>query len=75
MTVVFLFPLAFSLFAAVMFVIGDHGTFTKAFFSLLTISAIAMQFVPFLQERVHFLVPLAIQLVVCGSWYIASHLE
>jgi hypothetical protein len=75
MTVVFLFPLAFSLFAAVMFVIGDYSAVAKAVFSILALTAVAMQFTPYLQERVHFLVPLAIQLFVCGSWYVASRFE
>ncbi|MGD9853705.1 MAG: hypothetical protein AB7U20_02020 [Planctomycetaceae bacterium] len=75
MHVIFLFPLVFSLFAALLFVVGDYGMFTKLFFTALVIATVVMQFTPLLRESVHFLVPLGLQLFVGVSWYFASQFE
>jgi len=75
MYVVFLLPLVLSIVAAVLFALGDYGLFTKVFFGALAVIAVALQFVPAWREGVHFLVPLFLQLFVCGSWYVASQLE
>ena len=72
---IFIVPLALSLGAALMFVLGDYGLFTKAFVVVLVAAAASMQFVPALAETVHFLIPLFIQLIVCGWWLVASRLE
>jgi hypothetical protein len=72
---IFIVPLALSLGAAFMFVLGDYGLFTKAFVVMLVVAAASMQFLPALADTVHFLIPLFIQLIVCGWWYIASQLE
>jgi hypothetical protein len=47
----------------------------RGFYVVLTASAAGMQFIPELQVDVHFLVPLFMQLFVCGSWFFASRLE
>ncbi|MCA8984650.1 MAG: hypothetical protein R3C12_06650 [Planctomycetaceae bacterium] len=75
MYVIFLFPLLFSIVATIQFVTGEYGPITKGFFGLLTALAATLQFMPSLQEQVHFLVPLFMQLFVCGCWYFASQFE
>lgn len=75
MYVVFLLPLILSITATTMFVIGEYGPATKGFFVLLTGTALTLQVVPSLQLHVHFLVPLLMQLFVCGCWYFASLME
>jgi hypothetical protein len=72
---IFLFPMALSLVAAVMMLFGDYGLLTKIIVVAMTGAAIAMQFVPPLAVSVHFLVPLFLQLIVCGWWYFASQFE
>ena len=67
---IFLFPLVLSIVAAVAFAISDDVEFsTKAIAILMAAIAAALQFVPVLAEQVHFLVPLAIQLVL-GGWFV-----
>jgi hypothetical protein len=72
---IFIFPLVLSFGAALMFVLGDYSLFTKAFIVVLVVAAASMQFVQALAEAVHFLIPLFIQLIVCGWWYVANKLE
>lgn len=72
---IFTVPMALSLVAAAMFLFGEHGLLTKIIVVLLTVTALALQFVPALSESVHFMVPLFMQLVVCGWWYIAEFVE
>lgn len=74
MYVIFLFPLAFSIIAALQFAMGDCGLFTKITVPLLVVVSIILQFMHPLPELVHFLVPLGIQLIVCGWWYFATEL-
>ena len=71
----FLFPLALSLAAAALFATGDYSLFTRILFPLLAIGALALQFAPGLRENVHFLVPLFMQLFVCGCWSVAMKME
>jgi hypothetical protein len=62
--VIFLFPLALSIAATIYFVISeDFGPVAKACAVLLTLGSILFTFVPPLQT--HFLVPLAMQMIVC----------
>jgi hypothetical protein len=72
---IFTVPLALSLVAAAMILFGEHGFLTKIIVVLLAGAALALQFVPALSESVHFMVPLFLQLVVCGWWYIAEFVE
>ena len=72
---IFLFPLALSLAAALMFLIGDFALPTKGFYVGLTALAAALQFVPALRAEVHFLVPLGLQLFVCGAWYFCNAMD
>ena len=73
--VIFILPLAMSLVAAVMFALGDYSLATKVVVVALVGIAASLQFVPVLAETVHFIVPLLIQLIVCGWWYVAWQLE
>lgn len=72
MYVIFLFPLVFSVFATYQFLSGDSGRGAKIAISVLLLASLALQFVPPLPELVHFLVPLGMQLVICGWWYFAN---
>ena len=61
MKVIFLFPLAFAFFGTIFILINeDFGRVAKGFAVTLTTASIVLLFTP-----VHFLVPLAMQLVVC----------
>jgi len=71
----FIVLLVFSIAAAAMFVLGDYGIGTKATVTILVASSACLQFVPQLQQSVPFAVPMLMQLIVCGWWYIASRLE
>ena len=64
-----------SVAAALMFVLGDYGFGTKCFFVLATVAALIMQFVPPVSANVHFLVPMGLQILVVGSFAIASQFE
>lgn len=75
MYVIFLFPLVFSVFAAIQFLTGDHGLGTKVAIAVLLLTSIALQFVPPLPELVHFLIPLGLQLFICGWWYFANLMD
>ena len=75
MYVVFFAPLLLSVVAAAMVLVGEFGPVTKGVVLLLTAAAALIQFVPSLRESVHFLVPLFMQLFVCGWWYFASLME
>jgi hypothetical protein len=72
---IFLLPLALSIVASLMIAIGDYGLGTKATVIVLTVAAAAMQFAPAIAARVHFLIPLFIQLLICGCWYVMSQFE
>ncbi|MBI3864196.1 MAG: hypothetical protein HY290_20115 [Planctomycetia bacterium] len=61
---IFLFPLIFSVGGVLFFLTTDADWKWKALAALLVVVAIVLQF-PF-GESVHFLVPLFIQLAVCG---------
>ena len=67
--------LVFSVAAAAMFAVGDYSVPVKALYVGLAAGAAALQFVPALREQVHFLVPLFMQLFVCGSWAVANQME
>jgi hypothetical protein len=69
---IFTVPMALSLVAGAMILFGEHGLITKIIVGLLAGAALALQFAPALSESVHFLVPLSMQLVVCGWWYFAE---
>ncbi len=75
MYVIFLFPFVFSLFAAYQFLAGDFRLSTKIIIGLMAAGSIAMQFLPPLPDQVHFLIPLGLQLVICGWWYFASLID
>ena len=75
MSVIFFFPVVMSIAGAAMFVIGDYGVATKMIVCLLAVTAVCLQFVPVLSDSVHFLVPLFMQLTVCGWWYVASQFD
>ena len=72
---IFLLPLTLSIVAALMIGVGDFGLGTKGIVILAVIAAAVMQFVPVLVVNVHFLVPLFIQLLICGVWYVMSQFE
>ena len=70
MTVVFLLPLVLSIVAAITFGLSDDVELpTKVTAFLMAGTAAALQFIPVLAEQVHFLMPLAIQLVL-GGWFV-----
>ena len=72
MTFFFWIPLGLSVGAtAFVLVNDDFGKIAKAFVVALTLGAILLIFVPAL--RVHFLVPLAMQLIVC--FWVALYLR
>jgi hypothetical protein len=74
-SVIFLLPLVLSFVAAVWFATDDFSLVTKGIVVLFVTAAAALQFVPVFQESVHFLVPLLLQLLVCGWWYFANQLQ
>jgi hypothetical protein len=62
MKVIFLFPLAFAFFGTIFILINDDfGRVAKGFAVALTGGSIVLLFL----RDVHFLVPLAMQLVIC----------
>lgn len=75
MTVVFLLPLVLSFLALAYFISSDSGPVTKGVVGVLVVAAACLQFIPTLQESVHFLVPLFMQLIVGGWYYFAMHLD
>jgi len=60
---IFLFPLVLSFIGTVLLLNEDIGTLWKAVAVALTGGSLVLLFVPAL--RTHFLVPLAMQLIVC----------
>jgi hypothetical protein len=66
-TVIFLFPLAFSVVGTLMFLSADETLPAKLVMLALTATAVFLQF--FSPFEIHFLVPLALQLVVC-AWVV-----
>lgn len=75
MTIVFLFPLVLSFVALAYFISSDSGSIVKGVIGVLVVTAACLQFIPSLQESVHFLVPLFIQLIVSGWYYIAMQFD
>ncbi|MFQ5730521.1 MAG: hypothetical protein ACE5KM_01070 [Planctomycetaceae bacterium] len=67
---IFLFPLVLSFAALAFFIVsGDFGLRQQLIAAVLVVGAAAMQFVPPLRERIHFIVPLLLQIGVC-LWYL-----
>ena len=79
MYVVFLFPLLFSIIAAfgVLFgvLFGDHERWTQVIVPVLVLISVCLQFVPYLNENVHFLVPLFMQLILSGWYYLSMQMR
>ena len=75
MTVIFLFPLLFSIYAAFGVLWGDHERWTQVIVPVLVLISVCLQFVPYLAENVHFLVPLFIQLIISGWFYLSMQLR
>lgn len=73
--VVFLFPLAMSIVAEVIFFLGEFGWFTRTSVAVLVIASVVLQIVPVCRRMSIFLVRLFLQLFVCGRWYFAAQLE
>jgi hypothetical protein len=63
--VIFLFPLVTSVIASISIVLGDYAPMTKGFYVAMTAVAAGL----------HFMVPLFMQIFVCGGWYFASQFE
>ncbi len=72
MPVIFLFPLVLSFVALFFFISGEFGPVVKGVIGVMVLAAACLQFIPAFQESVHFLVPLFMQLFVCGWYYLAS---
>jgi hypothetical protein len=68
--VIFFLPLALSLVAGTMVLLGSYHWIAKAIVVALVIASVLLQFVPVLQEHVHFLVPLFIQIIVGGGYFL-----
>ena len=73
--VIFLFPLVLSFVALFFFLSGESGPVVKGVIAVLVLTAASLQFVPSFQQSVHFLVPLFMQLIVCGWYYVASQFD
>ena len=73
LAMLFLFPLVLSVFAALMIAVGDYPLWAKAVALLMTLAAAAMQFVA--ELRAPFLIPLFLQLIVCGWWYVGEQMD
>jgi hypothetical protein len=72
MTFLFWIPLGLSVGGTAFILVNeDFGKFAKAFAVALTVGAILLIFVPAL--RVHFIIPLAMQLIVC--FWVALYLR
>jgi hypothetical protein len=61
---IFLFPLAFSIIGVLFFLAGDVEIKWKVLAVTLVVVSVVLQFG--FAGSVHFLIPLAIQIVVCG---------
>jgi hypothetical protein len=72
MYVIFLLPLVMSLCAAVFALVWDFSRPTKCGIVALVAFAAALQFVPALQQSIHFLVPLFLQMLACGWCFYAA---
>jgi hypothetical protein len=70
-----LFISAAALAAAAMIVLGEYSPTTKGLALGLAVGSLAMQYVPSIQEEIHYLVPLFMQLVLVGWWWLATRLE
>jgi len=68
MYVIFLFPLCLSCASLAYFLIADMDWKWKIFALVLVIASVTMQFA--FPAQVHFLIPLGMQLFVCGwGWF------
>ena len=72
---IFLLPLVLSFIALFFFLSGEYGPVVKGIVAVMVLSAASLQFIPTFQQSVHFLVPLFVQLIVCGWYYIASQFD
>ena len=72
---IFLLPFVLSFVALFFFLSGEYGSVVKGVVSVFVLAAASLQFVPTFQQSVHFLVPLFMQLFVCGWYYIASQFD
>jgi hypothetical protein len=72
MNVVFLFPLAYGLFATIMIVVGDGGNLLKFIVASVYLSSVCIQFIPMLHEAIHFLVPMFMQVGLCLWYFVAG---
>jgi hypothetical protein len=68
--VIFFLPLALSTTAAVMVLFGNYHWFAKTIVVTIVAASVLLQFVPALQESVHFLVPLFIQIAIGGGYFL-----
>lgn len=68
--VIFFLPLALSATAAAMVLFGNYHWLAKTIVVAIVTASVLLQFVPVLQERVHFLVPLFIQIIVGGGYFL-----
>ena len=70
MYVIFFLPLGLSLIAGAMVVLGQYHWLAKTIVAVLVGASVLLQFVPVLREHVHFLVPLFIQILVGGGYFL-----
>jgi hypothetical protein len=75
MTVIFIFPLVMSILAALVVAGGDHGWVTKLTVCLMVVTSLVLQFLVPLPDVPRLLVPLFLQLIICGWWYYASQYD
>lgn len=75
MTVIFIWPLAFSVIAAMHLTSPEYGLGIKLTVWSLVLVSLALQFVEPLPQLVHFGVPLALQLIVAGIWFFRENFE
>lgn len=71
MYAIFLLPLALSLIAGAMVAFGDYHWLAKGIVVALIVVSVLLQFVPVLRDHVHFLVPMFIQILVGGGYFVS----
>lgn len=74
-TVVFVFPLVFSVIAAMLLTAPEYPWWLKTSAWGLTLLSAAMQFWQPWAAYIHFLIPLALQLTVMGMWHFREQFE
>lgn len=63
-------PIVLGLFATIMTAISETtGNLLKLIVAAVYVSSVCMQFVPWLSESVHFIIPLFMQIGLC-LWYL-----